>query len=171
FEAWELRYGHAHNNLVIGRLKPGVSVAQADAEMSVIAEQMAAADAENKGWSTEAHALQETLVGAGRRMLLVCLGALVLVLLIDCANIANLLLTRATARVREFAIRSALGAGRGRLIRQLLAEGLLLFALGGLGGWLLATAGLAGLISLSPPDLPRIWEGIHLDGVTLVFTA
>src|SRR6185369_8957563 len=70
-----------------------------------------------------------------------------------------------------FAIRSALGAGRGQLIRQLLTESLLLCAVGGLGGWLLATVGLAGLIHVSPPDLPRVWEGIHLDGTALAFTA
>jgi len=99
------------------------------------------------------------------------LGAVGLVLLIGCANIANLLLARSTARVREFAIRAALGAGRGRLTRQLLAESLLICAAGGLGGWLLATVGLAGLIRLSPPDLPRVWEGIHLDGTALGFTA
>jgi putative ABC transport system permease protein len=171
FEPWELQYRHAHNYLVLGKLKPGVSVAQANAEMSLIAERMAGADAENKGWGVEVHGLHEAMVGDVQRVLLVLLGAVGLVLLIGCPNIANLLLTRSTARVREFAIRAALGAGRGQLIRQLLAESLLLCAVGGLGGWLLATAGLAGLIRLSPPDLPRVWEGIHLDGTTLVFTA
>src|SRR5207249_8165031 len=171
FEPWELQYRHAHNYLVLGKLKPGMSVSQADAELSLIAGQMAAADAENKGWGVEVHGLQETMVGDVQRVLVVLLGAVGLVLLIGCANIANLLLTRSTARVREFAIRAALGAGRGQLIRQLLAESLLLCAVGGLGGWLLATAGLAGLIHLSPPDLPRVWEGIHLDGTTLAFTA
>jgi putative ABC transport system permease protein len=171
FEPWELHYRHAHNYLVLGKLKPEVSVAQADAEMSLIAERMAGTNAENKGWGTEVHGLQEVMVGNVQRVLLFLLGAVGVVLLIGCANIANLLLTRSTARVREFAIRSALGAGRGQLIRQLLAEGLLLCAVGGLGGWFLATAGLAGLIRLSPPDLPRVWEGIHLDTTTLAFTA
>src|SRR6266540_2714052 len=171
FEPWELRYRHAHNYLVLGKLKPGASIAQANAEMTLIAERMAAADAENKGWGAEVHGLQQDMVGHVQRVLLVLLGAVGLVLLIGCANIANLLLTRSTARVREFAIRAALGAGRGQLIRQLLAESLLLCAVGGLGGWLLATAGLACLIRLSPPDLPRVWEGIHLDGSALMFTA
>src|SRR5207344_2418610 len=132
-----------------------------------IAGQMAVADAENKGWGVEVHGLQQVMVGDVQRVLFVLLGAVGLVLLIGCANIANLLLTRSTARVREFAIRSALGAGRGRLLRQLLAETMLLCVAGGLSGWLLATAALAGLIRLSPPDLPRVWEGIHLDGTTL----
>ena len=171
FEPWELRYRHAHNYLVLGKLKPGMSVAQANAEMSLIAEQMAAADAENKGWGVELHGLQRAMVGDQQRVLLVLLGAVGLVLLIGCANIANLLLARSTARSREFAIRSALGAGRGQLIRQLLAESLLLFGVGGLGGWLLAISALAGLIRVSPPDLPRVWEGIHPDGTTLAFTA
>jgi putative ABC transport system permease protein len=171
FEPWELQYRHAHNYVVLGKLKPGVAIAQADAEMSLIAKRMAAADAENKGWSTEVHGLREDMVGDVQRVLLVLLGAVGLVLLIGCANIANLLLTRSTARAREFAIRSALGAGRGQLIRQLLAESLLLCAVGGLAGWLLATAGLAGLIRLSPPDLPRVWEGIHLDRAALIFIA
>src|SRR5262249_40998498 len=132
FEPWELRYRHAHNYLVLGKLKPGMSVDQANAEMSLIAQQMAAADAENKGWGVEVHALQKVMIGDVQRVLLILLGAVGLVLLIGCANIANLLLARSTARVREFAIRAALGAGRGRLIRQLLAEGLLVFAVGGL---------------------------------------
>ena len=155
FEAWELQMRHAHNYVVLGKLKPGVSVAQADAEMSLVAGQMAAAEAENKGWGAEVHRLKEVMVGNVQRVLFVLLGAVGLVLLIGCANIANLLLTRSTARVREFAIRAALGAGRGQLIRQLLTESLLLCAVGGLGGWLLAAAGLAGLIQVSPPDLPR----------------
>src|SRR6266568_1674408 len=150
FEPWELRYRHAHNYLVLGKVKPGASFAQANAEMSLIAERMAAADAENKGWGAEVHGLQQEMVGHVQRVLLVLLGAVGLVLLIGCANIANLLLTRSTARAREFGIRAALGAGRSHLIRQLLTESLLLCAVGGLGGWLLATAGLAGLIHLSP---------------------
>jgi putative ABC transport system permease protein len=171
FEPWELQYRHAHNYLVLAKLRPGISLAQANVEMRLVAEQMAAADPENKGWGVEVHGLQTVMVGDIQRPLLVLVGAVGLVLLIGCANLANLLLIRSTARVREFAIRSALGAERGRLIRQLLTENLLLSALGGLGGWLLATAALAGCIRLSPPNLPRLWEGIHLDGTALAFTA
>src|SRR6185295_1474898 len=152
FEPWELQYRHAHNYLVLGRLKPGIPVTAADAEMSLIAERMAAADAENKGWSAEVHGLQKIMIGDVQRVLLVLLGAVGLVLLIGCANIANLLLARSTARVREFAIRSALKTKRSQLIRQLLAESLLLCAVSGLNNWLLATTALAGLIHLSPPD-------------------
>ncbi|MBI4661307.1 MAG: ABC transporter permease [Verrucomicrobia bacterium] len=171
FEPWEMRFRHAHNYLVVGKLKPGTSIAQANQEIKLIAGRLAEADAENKGWSAEVHDLKGIMVGDVQRVLLVLLGAVGLVLLIGCANIANLLLTRAAARIREFAVRTALGAGRGQLIRQLLTESLLLCAIGGLSGGLLAAVGLAGLIRLSPPDLPRIWEGIHLDGTALGFTA
>ncbi|HEX8986112.1 MAG TPA: ABC transporter permease [Bryobacteraceae bacterium] len=171
FEPWELGYRHAHNYVVLGKLKPGVSLAQANQELRVIAARMAAADGESKGWGAEVHGLQDDMVGDTRPVLLVLLTAVGLVLLIGCANIANLLLAHSTARVREFSIRLALGAGRGRLIRQLLVESLLLCAAGGLAGWLLAEGALAGLIRLSPPDLPRVSEGIHLDGLALAFTA
>jgi putative ABC transport system permease protein len=99
------------------------------------------------------------------------LGSVGLVLLIGCANIANLLLARASARGHEFAVRAALGAGRGHIIRQLLTESVLLAGLGGLAGILVAWLGLAVLLRVSPPDLPRIAEGVSLDGRTLVFTA
>ena len=171
FEPWELRYRHAHNYVVLAKLKPGVSLPQANQELSVIAGRMAAADSENKGWGAEVHGLQEDMVGDTQPVLLVLLSAVGLVLAIGCANIANLLLARSTTRVREFSVRLALGAGRGRLIRQLLVESLLLCAVGGLAGWLFAEVALVGLVRLSPPDLPRIWEGIHLDGAALAFTA
>src|SRR5437762_9328234 len=169
--SWELRARHAHNFLVYGKLKPGVSIEQASAEMKLIAERMAAADEQNKGWGTEVHHLHDIIVGDVQRVLLVLLGAVGLVLLIGCGNIANLLLARSTARGHEFAIRAALGAGRIHLIRQLLTENLLLWLGGGLGGMLVAAFGLEMLIRFSPPDLPRLSEGIHLDGTTLVFTA
>jgi len=132
---------------------------------------MAQSDEQNKGWGAEVHALHEIMVGDSRTMLLALLGSVGLVLLIGCANVANLLLVRSAARNREFAIRAALGAGRGQLIRQLLTESLLLAVLGGMGGTTLAWVGLRALVRLSPPDLPRVWEGIHLDGWTLGFTA
>ncbi len=170
FQPWELQARHAHSYFVLGKLDPGVSVEQANTELSLIAGRMAAADEQNKGWGAEVHGLQSVMVGDVQRMLLVLLLAVGLVLLIGCANIANLLLARAAARAREFAIRAALGAGRGQLIRQLLTESLLLCAAGGVGGVVLAKAGLGALIRFSPPDLPRVWEGIHLDGTVSLFT-
>lgn len=170
FSPGELRQRHAHNYNVYGRLKPGVTLAQADTEMKLIAQRMAEADEQNKGWGAEVHPLHDIMVGESRAPLLVLLGAVGLVLLIACANIANLLLARSAARSREFAIRAALGAGRAHMIRQLLTENLVLAVCGGLLGLVLAWFGLAALTRLSPPDLPRIWEGISLDGPTLAFT-
>jgi putative ABC transport system permease protein len=115
--------------------------------------------------------LHETIVGNSRRVLLVLLGAVLLVLLIGCVNIANLLLARFAVRAREFAIRGALGASRGQMVRQLLTESMLLAMLGGAGGVLLARLGLQELVRFSPPDLPRIWEGIPLNMQALGFTA
>ena len=171
FTPQELRQRHAHNYSVYARLKPGVTLQRARAEMNTIARRMADADPRNQGWGAEVHLLHETIVGNSRRLLLVLLGSVALVLLIGCANIASLFLARSTARTREFAIRAALGAGRGVLIRQLLTESCLLAAIGGSLGIFLARFGLNALIRFSPPDLPRMAEGVPLDGTTLVFTA
>src|SRR5437773_2464278 len=138
--------------------------------MELIALRMAEADEQNKGWGAEVHALHEIMVGDSRAVLLVLLGSVGLVLLIACANIANLLLARSAGRTREFAIRAALGAGRGQMLRQLLSESMILAAIGGAGGTLCAFFGLKALVHFSPPDLPRIWEGIHLDGWAFLFT-
>jgi putative ABC transport system permease protein len=170
FSPDELRQRHAHNYSAYGRLKPGVSLEQARAEMELIAQRLADADPQNRGWGAEVHPMHEIIVGNSRRLLLVLLGAVGLVLLIGCANIANLLLTRSAMRTREFAIRAALGAGRGVLLRQLLTESLLLAVIGGTLGILLAHTGLKTLVHFSPPDLPRMDEGLALDGTTLGFT-
>jgi len=171
FTPQELRQRHGHNYSVYARLKPGVTLQQARAEMNTIARRMAEADSQNRGWGAEVHLLHEMIVGNSKRLLLVLLGSVALVLLIGCANIASLFLARSTARTREFAIRTALGAGRGVLIRQLLTESCLLAAIGGFLGILLARFGLNALTRFSPPDLPRMAEGIPLDGTTLLFTA
>jgi predicted permease len=171
FSPDQLSQRHNHSYSAIGRLKPGITLAAARAQMDLIASRMAAADEQNKGWGAEAYPMLEIQVGNSRELLLVLLGSVGLVLLIGCANIANLLLARASARSREFAVRAALGAGRGRIIRQLLIESVVLAMLGGFVGILVAWLGLALLLRVSPPDLPRITEGISLDGWTLAFTA
>jgi len=171
FTAEQLRDHGSHNYRVYGRLKPGVTLAQARAEMGLVAQRIAEAAPANKGWGAEVFPLQEVMVGDSRTVLLVLLGAVGLVLLIGCVNVANLLLARSSSRAREFAIRAALGASRGQMIRQLLTESLLLAATGGGAGILIAQFSLQALVHFSPPDLARVWEGIHLDGWTLGFTA
>ena len=171
FNPDQLSQRHNHRYSAFGRLKPGVTLAAARAQMDLIAHHMQAADEQNKGWGVDVYPMLEIQVEDSRRLLLVLLGSVGLVLLICCANIANLLLARATARGREFAVRAALGATAGHVIRQLLAESLVLATLGGISGVLLARFALAVLLSISPPNLPRLAEGIRLDGWTLVFTA
>ncbi|HTH47505.1 MAG TPA: ABC transporter permease [Candidatus Limnocylindria bacterium] len=170
FSPERLAQRHNHSYSVCGRLKPGLTLAQARADMDLVASRMAEADPQNKGWGVEIFSLQEIMLGDSRPVLLVLLGSVGLVLLIACANIANLLLARAAARSREFAIRAALGAGRGQIIRQLLVESLVLAVAGGVTGLALGEGALELLVHFSPPNLPRLWEGISLDGATLVFT-
>ncbi|HEV2304979.1 MAG TPA: ABC transporter permease [Candidatus Acidoferrales bacterium] len=154
---------------VLGRLKPGVSLEQAQTEMDSIGanltKQFPASDA---GFSIHVEPLQQAIVGNAKTALLVLLGAVGLVLLIACANIANLLLARATARTREMGIRIVLGAGRARVIRQLLTESALLGLIGGLAGILLAYWGVAALVSLLPASLPQL-HVIAVDGRVLAF--
>jgi len=155
---------------VTGRLKPGVSGAQAQAEMDGIARSL-----ERQYPDKNAHQgarlapAYEQLVGDVRRPLLIIFGAVGCVLLIACANVANLLLARATARRREIALRAALGASRGRVIRQLLTESVLLALAGSLCGWLLAWGCMESLLSLSPENVPRL-QDVRLDGRVFGFT-
>lgn len=153
----------------LGRLKPGVSVAQAQAEMDAISGRLAREfPAENNGWTIRLVPLQKEIVGDVRTELLVLLGAVGLVLLIACANIANLLLTRATARSKEIAVRTALGAGRARIIRQLLSETAVLGLLGGAVGIALAYWGVKALSSLLPSNLPQM-NPVRVDYFVLGF--
>jgi putative ABC transport system permease protein len=154
----------------IARLKAGVTAEQARAEMEKIAENLAAAYPEaDKGVGVTIVALKADVVGNVRGILLVLLGAVSFVLLIACANVANLLLARSTGRAREFAIRSALGASPGRMIRQLLTESVMLGFAGGGVGLLLAKWGTRAILRALPDSLPRT-EEIGIDGHVLLYT-
>ena len=155
-------------------LRPGVTLAQAQAQMKLAASQFLRAYPEadpKQGFTVEP--LRDSIVRDARKSLLVLLGAVGMVVLIACANVANLLLVRATSRKREFAIRSALGAGRARIIRQLLTESVLLSVTGGILGLVLGFAGVRALLAISPAGLPRVGENgssVSLDWRVLAFT-
>jgi putative ABC transport system permease protein len=154
----------------IGRLKPGVTIEQARADMNHIAENLAAAYPEaNKGTGVSLIPLKADVVGNVKGILLVLLGAVSFVLLIACANVANLLLARSTGRTREFAIRAALGASPARVIRQLLTESVLLGLAGGCIGLLLAKLGVRVLLATLATNVPRS-EEIALDSHVLFYT-
>jgi predicted permease len=161
---------------VAARLLPGVTTARANAQLALAADQFRRTYGSNAlpphgGFG--AVSLQESLIGATRFPLLVLLGAVGFVLLIACANVANLLLARASVRKRELATRAALGAGRGQIIRQLLTESLALSLVGGLLGLAVGYCGVRLLLSISPGDIPRIGENgsaVGLDYRVLLFT-
>jgi predicted permease len=160
---------------VAALLRPGVTLAEANAQLRLAAVQFHRDYPQHTGSHIrfEARPLRDSMVGEVRSSLLVMLGAVGLVLLIACANVASLLLVRAAGRRREFAIRSALGAARARIVRQLLMESLLLASAGGAVGLALRFAGLRALMALVPPDLPRIGAGgaaVGVDGRVLGFT-
>ncbi len=157
--------------LAFARLKPGVGVDQAEPELKSLAARLAEEHAVfNSGWTATVVPLREQVVGGARTPLLVLAGVVAFVLLIACANVANLQLARGAARSRELAVRTALGASRGTLVRDLLSESLLLSVAGGALGLLLAVWGTAGLVAIAPAGLPRISE-IAVDARTLAFTA
>ncbi|MGD0730090.1 MAG: ABC transporter permease [Terracidiphilus sp.] len=164
FERDSTNQGHFFQ--VAGRLKPGVSLAQANAQMKLAADDFRRLyPPALAGAIFQVEPLRDSIVGDVRRSLWVILGAVSLVLLIACANVANLLLVRANARKREFAIRSALGAQPSRLVRQLLTESILLAVVGGALGMMLGFGGVRALLAISPAGLPRIGENGAAVGV------
>ena len=156
-----------HRYRVIGRLKDGVPMRQASSEFQMIGERLSKQyPAFNQDAGITVIPMLDDLVGPMRAALFVLLGAVAFVLLIACANVANLLLAKAAGRQREIAIRNSLGAGRARIFRQVITESVLLSLVGALVGLLLAYAGFHGLLSLAPPNLPRLKEaGLDLRAV------
>src|SRR4051812_2505360 len=158
-----------HNDQVIARLKPGITAAQAQKEMDTISTRLEQAyPKENTGWGATVVPLDELIVGDVRTSLVMLLAAVGLVLLIACANVGNLLFARALARRKELAIRSALGAGRGRVFQQLIVETLMLALIGGAAGLMLATVALSVDTALLADQIPRADE-ITIDGRVLLF--
>ena len=159
--------------LGVGRLKPGVGLRQAEAEMDPVSVGLGQAYPELRGWRAQLMTLRTMASGDTRSTLLVLMGAVVFVLLIACANVANLLLARGATRASELAVRHALGASHGRLIRQLLTESLLVSLAGGVLGVLLATWASTGLVALAPSYLLRSAPGLAkavVDWRVLTFT-
>jgi putative ABC transport system permease protein len=154
---------------VLARLKPGVSLEQAQADLSVIAAALAAEHPVDQGVGVAVKRLADSRAGALRPMLYLLMGAVSLILLIACVNLANLLLARNSARQQELAVRAALGAGRGGLVRQLLAETLLLSLIGGVVGFACAEIGLRTLARIHPENLPQLGS-VGIDWRVLTFT-
>ena len=157
------------NYNIVARLKPGVTMREAQADITAIAARIRDKDHRDRTFTISVVPLLDQVVGNVRRAVLVMLGAVALVLLIACANVANLLLSRATGREKEVAIRSALGAGRMRLMRQLLTESVLLGVLGGAAGLVVAVLTLALVRDINPGNIPRL-DAIRIDGSVLAFT-
>jgi predicted permease len=161
----------SHNYSAVGRLKDGASVDQSRQDISAIARRIYQTSSEKNDYllrDARVVPLQESITGAVRSPLLILLGAVGFLLLVACANVANLLLAQASVRERELSIRSALGAARGRLVRQFLTEAFLLSLIGGVLGVLAALWGVAALVALAPADLPRL-ESVSVSVPVLLF--
>jgi putative ABC transport system permease protein len=173
FQPWQLDPGNrgAHHLYAIGRVKDGVSIATASTELSTIANRLAVQYPEsNTGFGGLAIPLREQIVGKADKPLYAMFGAVVLVLLIACANVANLLLVRASGRESEMAVRTALGAARRRIVRQLVTESILLSAAGAVIGVAIASWVVAAVVAFGPSGLPRLQE-VAIDRNVLAFTA
>ncbi|HSE99156.1 MAG TPA: ABC transporter permease, partial [Blastocatellia bacterium] len=167
---WMTNRGSHPGITAIGRLRPGVTLEQARAGMAVVTSQLAEQYPQtNEHTSAGLTGFTDEMLGDIKPVLLVLLGGVTFVLLIACANVASLLMSRSTARQKEIAIRTALGASRKRIIRQMLTESLLLSALGGGLGLVLALWGIDVLMALSPAGIPRLRE-TSVDGIVLAFT-
>ena len=157
------------NYNIMARLKPGVTMAQAKSDVVAIAGRIRDKDKRDRTFTIDVVPLLDSVVGDVRRAVLVLLGSVAIVLLIACTNVAHLMLTRATSRQKEVAVRTALGANWRRLVRQLLTESLLLGLLGGAVGLLIAKAALFVVRTINPGNIPRL-DAITLDGTVLAFT-
>ncbi len=156
---------------VVGRLKPGVTAAAAETQMNTIMDRLGKAYPDEDGATdVRLQSVREDSVSGVQRALWLTLGAAGLVLLLGCANVAHLMLARTSARAREIAVRRALGAHRGRVVRQLLTESVLLGVVGGAAGLVVASVGVRLLVRLSPGDIPRL-ENVSLDPLSLAFAA
>jgi len=167
FDADDRAERRSHNYVVLGRLKPGVDIGVADAAMDAIALELAREHPQHMtGWSVNVVSAHADAVREVRPLLLVLTGVVIVVLLIACANLAGLQLARATRRAQELAVRAAIGAGRGRIVRQLLAESFLVALLGGVGGVALAALSLEVIVANAPADIPFI-ERVRIDPAVL----
>ena len=166
---WTEAARNSRGNGSIARIKPGVSLEQAQADLSIIAARLSATHTADQGIGVQLEKLSDTRAQNLRPMLFLLMAAVSLILLIACVNLANLLLARNSVRARELAMRAALGADRGRLVRQLLVETLLLAIIGGAFGFLLARIGLVTLIRMHPANLPQLSE-VAIDWRVMIFT-
>jgi putative ABC transport system permease protein len=157
-----------HSLRLIGRLKPGAALAQAQSQMDVVARQLEATYPENETWRLRLVPLGERVVGGVRPVLQILMAAVTLLLLVSCANVASLLLARASAREPELALRGALGATRGHIVRQLLIEGLALSLAGTAGGLIVTKWTIHALKQIGPAQFPRL-EGVSLDPAVVLF--